>query len=169
MNLANLDLSMGEVAPMETRGPALYMYQFLQSCSELVASGVTQGCNSLNTSLGYRLPMGGLIILPLAMFLWLPFIPESPTWYVFAERLKAPPNRYARPIVPKPVTIRRPTLRFWSRRRSKKNRRVRLRGSRCYSTRLSARNSSGRRVVCTHSRSVVSSSFTTTALSLRRN
>lgn len=74
---------MGEVAPMEIRSPALYMYQFLQSCSQLVASGVTQGSNSLNTSFGYKLPMGGLIILPLAMFIWLPFIPESPTWYVF--------------------------------------------------------------------------------------
>lgn len=89
MNLANLDLSMGEVAPMEIRSPALYMYQFLQSCSQLVASGVTQGCNSLNTSLGYKLPMGGLTILPLAMFLWLPFISESPTWCVFRGKTES--------------------------------------------------------------------------------
>jgi hypothetical protein len=74
---------MGEVAPIEIRSPALYMYQFLQSCSQLVASGMTQGTNSINSTLSYKLPMGGLVILPLVMFIVLPFIPESPTWYVF--------------------------------------------------------------------------------------
>lgn len=73
---------MGEVAPLEVRSPALYMYQFLQSCSQLVASGVTQGTNSINSSLSYKLPMGGLVILPLAAFALLPFIPETPTWYI---------------------------------------------------------------------------------------
>lgn len=73
---------MGEVAPIEIRSPALYMYQFLQSCSQLVASGLTQGTNSINSTLSYKLPMGGLVILPLLMFMVLPFIPESPTWYV---------------------------------------------------------------------------------------
>lgn len=73
---------MGEVAPIEIRSPALYMYQFLQSCSQLVASGLTQGTNSINSSLSYKLPMGGLVLLPLIMFIVLPFIPESPTWYV---------------------------------------------------------------------------------------
>jgi hypothetical protein len=70
---------MGEVAPIEIRSPALYMYQFLQSCSQLVASGMTQGTNSINSTLSYKLPMGGLVILPLVMFIVLPFIPESPT------------------------------------------------------------------------------------------
>lgn len=58
------------------------MYQFLQSCSQLVASGLTEGTNSINSSLSYKLPMGGLIILPLVLMLWLPFVPESPTWFV---------------------------------------------------------------------------------------
>ncbi|PYH92416.1 general substrate transporter [Aspergillus ellipticus CBS 707.79] len=80
-------LYIGEVAPLEIRSPALYMYQFLQSCSQLVASGLTQGTNSLNSSLSYKLPMGGLIILPLVLLICLPFIPESPTWYVSRNRL----------------------------------------------------------------------------------
>lgn len=78
--------SIGEVAPMEIRSPALYMYQFLQSCSQLVASGLTQGTNSIHSSLSYKLPMGGLVILPLFMLIFLPFIPETPTWYVFHNR-----------------------------------------------------------------------------------
>ncbi|RAH54695.1 sugar transporter [Aspergillus piperis CBS 112811] len=79
-------LYIGEVAPMEIRSPALYMYQFLQSCSQLVASGLTQGTNSIHSSLSYKLPMGGLVILPLFMLFFLPFIPETPTWYVFHNR-----------------------------------------------------------------------------------
>ncbi|KAJ5414287.1 hypothetical protein N7509_000914 [Penicillium cosmopolitanum] len=78
--------SMGEVAPIEIRSPALYMYQFIQSCSQLVASGTTQGTNEIKSSLSYKLPMGGLVILPLVAFALLPFIPESPTWYVFRGR-----------------------------------------------------------------------------------
>lgn len=78
--------SMGEVAPIEIRSPALYMYQFIQSCSQLVASGTTQGTNEIKSSLSYKLPMGGLVILPLVAFMLLPFIPESPTWYVYRGR-----------------------------------------------------------------------------------
>ncbi|KAJ5988081.1 hypothetical protein N7481_003291 [Penicillium waksmanii] len=77
---------MGEVAPIEIRSPALYMYQFIQSCSQLVASGTTQGTNEIKSSLSYKLPMGGLVILPLVAFALLPFIPESPAWYVFRGR-----------------------------------------------------------------------------------
>lgn len=62
------------------------MYQFLQSCSQLVAAGLTQGTNSINSSLSYKLPMGGLIILPLFLMIWLPFVPESPTWFIFHGR-----------------------------------------------------------------------------------
>ncbi|KAJ5698569.1 hypothetical protein N7462_000574 [Penicillium macrosclerotiorum] len=79
-------LYMGEVAPLEIRSPALYMYQFLQSCSQLVASGITQGTNEIKSSLSYKLPMGGLVILPLVILLFLPFIPESPTWYISRNR-----------------------------------------------------------------------------------
>lgn len=77
---------MGEIAPIEIRSPALYMYQFIQSCSQLVASGTTQGTNEITSSLSYKLPMGGLVILPLVAFALLPFIPESPTWCVFRGR-----------------------------------------------------------------------------------
>ncbi|EED22217.1 hypothetical protein TSTA_094630 [Talaromyces stipitatus ATCC 10500] len=39
--LSSISQSMGEVAPVEIQSPALYMYQFLQSFSQLVASWVT--------------------------------------------------------------------------------------------------------------------------------
>ncbi|KAI9154722.1 putative glucose transporter rco-3 [Paramyrothecium foliicola] len=75
-------LYIGEVAPSEIRGPALMMFQL----SQLVASAISQGTENINSSLSYKLPMGGLIILPLMMFAGLPFIPESPTWFALKGR-----------------------------------------------------------------------------------
>lgn len=79
-------LYIGEVAPSSIRGPALMMFQFLQSCSQLVASALNQGTETINSSLSYGLPMGGLVILPLIMFAFLPFIPETPKWYISQNR-----------------------------------------------------------------------------------
>lgn len=79
-------LYIGEVAPTSIRGPALMMFQFLQSIAQLVASAITQGTEGIDSSLSYKLPMGGLIILPLMMFIGLPFIPESPLWYILKNR-----------------------------------------------------------------------------------
>ncbi|KAH6880646.1 general substrate transporter [Thelonectria olida] len=79
-------LYIGEVAPSGIRGPALMMFQFLQSWSQLIASAINQGTENINNSLSYRIPMGGLVVLPLIMFAFLPFIPESPIWYIFKNR-----------------------------------------------------------------------------------
>ena len=79
-------LYIGEVAPESIRGSALMMFQFLQSWSQLIASCISQGTEHLRTSLAYRIPMGGLVVLPLMMFALLPFIPESPTWYISKDR-----------------------------------------------------------------------------------
>lgn len=76
-------LYIGEIAPRQVRGPALMMFQFLQSCSQLVASGITQGTDSIKTSsASYRIPMGSLVLLPILMLAGLLVIPESPTWYM---------------------------------------------------------------------------------------
>ncbi|WYZ44975.1 hypothetical protein EsH8_VIII_000291 [Colletotrichum jinshuiense] len=79
-------LYIGEVAPSGIRGPALMCFQFLQSWSQLIASGINQGTEKIKSSLAYRIPMGGLVVLPLMMFAFLPFIPESPLWYMFKGR-----------------------------------------------------------------------------------
>ncbi|KAF7553269.1 hypothetical protein G7Z17_g3744 [Cylindrodendrum hubeiense] len=79
-------LYMGEVAPTSIRGPTLMMFQFLQSWSQLIAAGITQGTEGIKSTLSYKIPMGGLIILPLMMFAGLPFIPESPVWYILKGR-----------------------------------------------------------------------------------
>ncbi|KAF4854326.1 Low-affinity glucose transporter HXT1 [Colletotrichum siamense] len=79
-------LYIGEVAPPSVRGPALMCFQFLQSWSQLCASAINQGTQNIKSSLGYRIPMGGLVVLPLIMAALLPFIPESPLWYVLKGR-----------------------------------------------------------------------------------
>ncbi|OAA63381.1 General substrate transporter [Niveomyces insectorum RCEF 264] len=82
-------LYIGEVAPLAVRGPALMMFQFMQSCSQLVGSGITQGTESIPNKNAYWIPMGLLILLPGLMVLCLPFTPESPVWYVMKGRLPA--------------------------------------------------------------------------------
>lgn len=79
-------LYIGEVAPLHIRGPALMMFQFLQSISQLIAAGITQGTEGINSTVSYKIPMGGLVILPLMLFAGLPFIPETPTWFVSKNR-----------------------------------------------------------------------------------
>lgn len=80
-------LYIGEIAPGPIRGPALMMFQFLQSCSQLVASGINQGTDKIkNSSASYRIPMGLLVALPLMMLFGLLLIPESPTWNMNKDR-----------------------------------------------------------------------------------
>ena len=79
-------LYIGEVARLAIRGPALMMFQFMQSCSQLVGSGITQGTESIPNKNSYLIPMGLLILLPGLMMICLPFTPESPTWFVMKGR-----------------------------------------------------------------------------------
>lgn len=81
-------LYIGEVAPLQIRGPALMTFQLLQSISQLVASAITQGTESMHNSLAYKIPMGGLVVLPLIMYVFLPFIPETPVWLLSKGRVQ---------------------------------------------------------------------------------
>lgn len=87
-------LYIGEVAPQEIRGPSLMMFQFMQSCSQLVGSGITQGTESISSTASYRIPMGLLAFLPLIMLLGLCVIPESPIHYIRRGR----PDRAGRAL-----------------------------------------------------------------------
>ncbi|KAM0330792.1 hypothetical protein ACHAQA_003746 [Verticillium albo-atrum] len=80
-------LYIGEVAPVAIRGPALMTFQLMQSCSQLLGSGITQGTESIPNRNSYMIPMGLLISLPGLMMLCLPFTPESPTWYATKGRM----------------------------------------------------------------------------------
>ncbi|KAF9893943.1 hypothetical protein FE257_008914 [Aspergillus nanangensis] len=73
----------GEVAPSAIRGPALMMFQFMQSIAQLVGACVNQGTETLDGSAQYRIPMALLTALPLTMLVCLPFTPESPVWYMY--------------------------------------------------------------------------------------
>lgn len=79
-------LYIGDIAPLHIRGPALMMFQFLQSISQLIAASITRGIKDIKSSLSYKIPMGGLVVFPLMLFAGLPFIPETPTWYVSQDR-----------------------------------------------------------------------------------
>ncbi|KAF9876691.1 fungal specific transcription factor [Colletotrichum karsti] len=75
-----------EVAPAQIRGPALMMFQFMQSWSQFVVACITQGTSNIDTAASYRIPMGLLLVLPTTMLICLPFIPETPVWYVYKCR-----------------------------------------------------------------------------------
>ncbi|KAF7525428.1 hypothetical protein PCG10_004909 [Penicillium crustosum] len=78
-----------EVAPAEIRGPALMSFQFMQSISQFIGACITQGTQSIDSPSSYRIPMGLLMVLPGIMIILLPFIPESPVWYVSKSRHEA--------------------------------------------------------------------------------
>ncbi|KAL1896369.1 hypothetical protein Sste5346_004754 [Sporothrix stenoceras] len=80
-------LYIGEVAPLAVRGPALMMFQLMQSCSQLVGSGITQGTETISSKNAYLIPMGLLIVLPGLMVACLPWTPESPVWYALKGRM----------------------------------------------------------------------------------
>lgn len=72
-----------DVAPAPIRGPALMMFQFMQSVAQFVGAAVNQGTKDIDGTASYQLPMGLLIVLPLLMLICLPFVPESPVWLVY--------------------------------------------------------------------------------------
>ncbi|KAK4498379.1 hypothetical protein PRZ48_011037 [Zasmidium cellare] len=75
-----------DVAPSAIRGPALMMFQFMQSIAQFVGACVNQGTETIDGAAQYRLPMALLTILPLTMLILLIFTPESPVWYMAKNR-----------------------------------------------------------------------------------
>ncbi|USW54918.1 Putative major facilitator, sugar transporter, major facilitator superfamily [Septoria linicola] len=75
-----------DVAPSAIRGPALMMFQFMQSIAQLVGACVNQGTETINGKAQYQLPMSLLTLLPLTMLILLIFTPESPAWFMSKGR-----------------------------------------------------------------------------------
>nr|POE85219.1 hexose transporter 2 [Quercus suber] len=71
-----------DVAPNAIRGPALMMFQFMQSIAQFIGACVNQGTEGINGTASYQVPMGLLCVLPLIMLVLLPFTPESPAWFM---------------------------------------------------------------------------------------
>lgn len=72
-----------DVAPAPIRGPALMMFQFMQSIAQFIGACVNQGTENIDGEASYRVPMALLIVLPLIMIALLPLTPESPVWFVY--------------------------------------------------------------------------------------
>lgn len=62
------------------------MFQFMQSLAQFAVAGITQGTESIDSAASYHIPMGLLIVLPGLMLILLPFVPESPVWFVYKEK-----------------------------------------------------------------------------------
>nr|POF24089.1 elongation factor 1-gamma 1 [Quercus suber] len=71
-----------DVAPGAIRGPALMMFQFMQSIAQFIGACVNQGTEGIDGTASYQVPMGLLCVLPLIMLVLLPFTPESPAWFM---------------------------------------------------------------------------------------
>jgi sugar porter (SP) family MFS transporter len=76
----------GDVAPAAIRGPALMMFQFMQSWSQFIVACINQGTETIDGTASYKIPMGLLMFLPVLMLAFLPFIPESPVWFISKDR-----------------------------------------------------------------------------------
>jgi hypothetical protein len=54
----------------------------MQSIAQFIGACVNQGTETIDGAASYRLPVGLLCILPVLMLVLLPFIPESPAWFM---------------------------------------------------------------------------------------
>ncbi|KAF3021120.1 hypothetical protein E8E14_013556 [Neopestalotiopsis sp. 37M] len=75
-----------EVAPAKIRGPALMLFQFMQSLSQFAVACINQGTETIDSAASYHIPMGLLMFLPGVMLILWPFIPETPVWYMSKGR-----------------------------------------------------------------------------------
>ena len=77
---------LSETAPAHCRGVSLVMWQMMVSLGQLIGSVVDNFSKASNNRASYQIPLGVIYIVPFCMCFVLPFMPESPRWYLVNNR-----------------------------------------------------------------------------------
>ena len=83
MTIVVVPIYQAETAPKALRGMMTSTLQLMIVGGQLVASLVTFGTQHIQSQRGWQIPVGLQFIAPAIIVVLLPFVPESPRWYVF--------------------------------------------------------------------------------------
>lgn len=77
---------LSEVPDTSIRGSVVGSWQLILAIGQVVGACVDQGTKDISSSASYRIPMGLQLLIPLIIYAFYPFIPESPRWLVSAGK-----------------------------------------------------------------------------------
>jgi MFS family permease len=86
MAIVVVPIYQAETAPHVLRGMFASTIQLMIVLGQLVATCVTYGTKNIGSDAGWRVPIALQLIMPTAIFLLLPFLPESPRWLLSQDR-----------------------------------------------------------------------------------
>lgn len=73
---------LSEVPHTSIRGSVVGSWQLILAIGQVVGACVDQGTKDIKSSASYRIPMGLQLLVPLTIYAFYPFVPESPRWLV---------------------------------------------------------------------------------------
>lgn len=75
-------LYLSEVSNVHIRGITVGSWQLMLAIGQVIGAGVDQGTQGIPSSASYRIPIALNVLIPLAVFTFIAFIPESPHWLI---------------------------------------------------------------------------------------
>lgn len=77
---------LSEVPNTSIRGSVVGSWQLVLAIGQVVGACIAQGTKDIKSSAAYRIPMGLQLLIPLVVYSFMPFVPESPRWLVTKHR-----------------------------------------------------------------------------------
>jgi MFS family permease len=86
MAIVVVPIYQAETAPKALRGMFGSTIQLMIIFGQVVATLVSYGTKSIDTDAGWQIPVTLQILMPVLIFVLLPFLPESPRWLLSRDR-----------------------------------------------------------------------------------